>query len=122
MAIDREAGTVAFNILKRRKTSVVRQVPIPKDLIEDLTKAFKLREREQDPYFRGVRLWRWSRSSAWRWVKVVMKRAELFSSAAMPRGLRHTFGVVAFQAPSRHTSSSDGSVTPLYALREYMGM
>jgi integrase/recombinase XerD len=102
LAIDREAGTVAFLTLKRRKTSVVRQVPIPRDLIEELTKVFKLRDREQDAYLRGMRLWRWSRSSAWRWVKVVMKRAALSGSAAMPRGLRHTFGVAAFQAVPPH--------------------
>jgi integrase/recombinase XerD len=102
LSIDREAGTVAFVTLKRRKTSVVRQVPIPTALIDELTKVFNLRSREQDAHLRGVRLWHWSRSSAWRWVKVVMKRAELSGSAAMPRGLRHTFGVAAFQAVPPH--------------------
>jgi integrase/recombinase XerD len=102
LAIDREAGTVAFMTLKRRKTSIVRQVPIPAALIEELTKAFNLQDREQDVHLRGVRLWRWSRSSAWRWVKVVMKRAGLSGSAAVPRGLRHTFGVAAFQAVPPH--------------------
>jgi integrase/recombinase XerD len=102
LAIDREAGTVAFMTLKRRKTSIVRQVPIPAALIEELTKVFNLQNREQDVHLRGVRLWRWSRSSAWRWVKVVMKRAGLSGSAAMPRGLRHTFGVAAFQAVPPH--------------------
>jgi integrase/recombinase XerD len=102
LAIDREGGTVAFMTLKRRKTSVVRQVPIPAALIDELTKVFNLRGREQDVRLRGVRLWRWSRSSAWRWVKVVMKRAALSGSAAMPRGLRHTFGVAAFQAVPPH--------------------
>jgi integrase len=101
LSIDREAGTVAFMTLKRRKSSV-RQVPIPKELIDELTKVFNLREREQDTHLRGVRLWRWSRSSAWRWVKVVMRRAGLSGSAAMPRGLRHTFGVAAFQAVPPH--------------------
>jgi hypothetical protein len=101
-AIDLEAGTVAFVTLKRRKTSVVRQVPVPAALIEELTKVFNLRERERDADLCGVRLWRWSRSTAWRWVKVVMKRAALSGSAAMPRGLRHTFGVAAFQAVPPH--------------------
>jgi integrase len=102
LAIDREGGTVAFMTLKRRKTSIVRQVPIPAALIEELTNVFNLGERELDGRLRGVRLWRWSRSSAWRWVKVVMKRAALSGSAAMPRGLRHTFGVAAFQAVPPH--------------------
>jgi integrase/recombinase XerD len=102
LAIDREAGTVAFITLKRRKTSVVRQVPVPAALIEELTKVFNLQDREQDVHLRGARLWRWSRSSAWRWVKVVMKRAGLSGAAAMPRGLRHTLGVAAFQAVPPH--------------------
>jgi integrase len=87
LAIDREVGVIAFVTLKRRKTSIVRQVPIPAPLIEELTKVFNLREREQDANLRGVRLWRWSRSTAWRWVKVVMKRARLSGSAAMPKGV-----------------------------------
>jgi integrase/recombinase XerD len=102
LAIDREGGTVAFMTLKRRKTAVVRQVPVPADLIDELTEIFNLQERERDAHLRGVRLWRWSRSSAWRWVKVVMKRAGLSGAAAMPRGLRHTLGVAAFQAVPPH--------------------
>jgi integrase/recombinase XerD len=102
VAIDREAGTVAFITLKRRRTSVVRQVPIPAALINDLTNVFKLAQREQDGSLRTVRLWRWSRSTAWRYVKNVMKRAALSGSAAMPKGLRHTFGVAAFQAVPPH--------------------
>jgi integrase/recombinase XerD len=102
VAIDREAGTVAFITLKRRGTSVVRQVPIPAVLIDDLTNVFDLAQRERDISLRTVRLWRWSRSTAWRWVKNVMKRATLSGSAAMPKGLRHTFGVAAFQAVPPH--------------------
>jgi integrase/recombinase XerD len=102
LALDREAGTVAFITLKRRTASVVRQVPIPAALIEDLTKVFDLAKRERDAHLRAARLWRWSRSSAWRWVKEVMKRAAISGSAAMPKGLRHTFGVAAFQAVPPH--------------------
>jgi integrase len=102
VAIDRDAGTVAFITLKRRKASVVRQVPIPAALIEDLTKVFDLAKRERDTHLRAARLWRLSRSSAWRWVKEVMKRAAISGSAAMPKGLRHTFGVAAFQAVPPH--------------------
>jgi integrase/recombinase XerD len=101
-AIDREAGTIAFVTLKRRQAFVIRQVPIPAPLIADLTKVFGLAQRETDPHFCTFRLWRWSRSTAWRYVKEVMKRARLSGSAAMPKGLRHTFGVAAFQAVPPH--------------------
>ena len=101
-AIDRQAGTIAFITLKRRRTAVVRQVPVPASLIFDLTQVFDLAESERDPYRRSSRLWHWSRSTAWRYVKQVMKRAALSGSAAMPKGLRHTFGVAAFQAVPPH--------------------
>jgi integrase/recombinase XerD len=101
-AIDREEETVAFVTLKRRHASAVRQIPIPASLIADLTNIFDLAKRETDPHFRTFRLWRWSRSTAWRYVKEVMKRARLSGSAAMPKGLRHTFGVAAFQAVPPH--------------------
>jgi integrase/recombinase XerD len=101
-AIDRDTGTVAFVTLKRRQTSVVRQVPIPAPLIADLINVFDLAKRETDPHFRTFRLWRWSRSMAWRYVKEAMKRARISGSAAMPKGLRHTFGVAAFQAVPPH--------------------
>ena len=80
----------------------MRQVPVPTSLIYDLTQVFDLAERERDPYQRSSRLWCWSRSTAWRYVKQVMKRAALSGSAAMPKGLRHTFGVAAFQAVPPH--------------------
>jgi integrase len=102
VAIDREAGTVAFITLKRRGTSVVRQVPIPAMLIDELTDVFDLAQRERDISLRTVRLWHSSRTTAWRWVKNVMKRAALSGAAAMPKGLRHTFGVAAFQAVPPH--------------------
>jgi integrase/recombinase XerD len=102
LSIDRDGGTVAFVTLKRRRTAVVRQVPIPGYLVAELSRVFDLTRRENDAYFRNARLWRWSRSSAWRYVKVVMKRAGLSGSAAMPKGLRHTFGVAAFQAVPPH--------------------
>jgi integrase len=102
LAIDREAGTITFITLKRRNACVVRQVPIPAALINDLTTVFNLREREQDPQLCSVRLWRLSRSTAWRYVKEVMKRAAVSGAAAMPKGLRHTFGVAGFQAVPPH--------------------
>lgn len=102
LMIDREGGTVAFLTLKRRTETVVRQIPIPPSLMAELVQHFDLARRESDPYHRTARLWRWSRSTAWRYVKSAMKRAGLSGSAAMPKGLRHTFGVAAFQAVPPH--------------------
>jgi len=102
LAIDRESGTVALVTLKRRKASIVREVPIPASFILELATVFDLEKREKDAYQRSSRLWRWSRSTAWRWVKLAMKSASVSGAAATPKGLRHTFGVAAFQAIPPH--------------------
>ena len=43
-----------------------------------------------------------ARVTAWRYVKRAMKRAGISGGAAMPKGLRHAFGVVAFQVVPPH--------------------
>jgi integrase/recombinase XerD len=50
------------------------------------------------PDLAGDRLWTWSRTTAWRRVKEVMAGAGVTGTPAMPKGLRHGFGVNAFQA------------------------
>jgi site-specific recombinase XerD len=44
------------------------------------------------------RIWRFSRTTAWRRVKEVMQEAGIAGTPAMPKGLRHGFGVNAFQS------------------------
>jgi integrase len=97
-AIDIESGTASFETLKRRKRGLVRQVPLPRDLLSQLNRLFRLRFRQRDPELAGARLWTWSRTTAWRRVKEVMAVAGVTGTAAMPKGLRHGFGVNAFQA------------------------
>lgn len=97
-AIDIESGVVCIVTLKRRKRGIVRQVPLPPDLLGDLDKTFELRAAQQDPSLAALRLWRWSRTTAWRYVKYVMSRADIVGLQAMPKGLRHGFGVNATQA------------------------
>lgn len=102
LSIDRENGTVALLTLKRRKDRVVRQVPLPPYFIEDLDRMFDLSTRERDIRLSAQRLWTWNRSTGWRHVKAVMKRANIGGAAAMPKGLRHAFGVTAFQLVPPH--------------------
>jgi len=42
-AIDIESGVASIRTLKRRKQGVIRQVPLPGDLIRDLSGFFELR-------------------------------------------------------------------------------
>ncbi len=97
-AIDIEGGAVAICTLKRRKKGVVRQVPMPPGLLDELDNVFELRAAQCDSERANDRLWRFSRTSAWRYVKAVMASAGITGTPAMPKGLRHGFGVNAFQA------------------------
>ncbi len=97
-AFDLDDCIVAFETLKRRRRGIIRQVPLPAELICQLDVAFELRARQRDPRCAAVRLWPWSRTTAWRHVKRQMAAAAVSQPAAMPKGLRHAFGVAAFQS------------------------
>jgi integrase len=68
-AIDLETGVANINTLKRRKRGVVRQVPLPNEVLKELDLVFQLRRRQQDRELALDRLWHWSRTTAWRCVK-----------------------------------------------------
>ncbi len=97
-AIDLEGGVVIFRTLKRRQHCAVRQVPLQGTLLRDLDREFGIRARQRDHALARMPLWRWDRTTVWRHVKAVMSSADIYGTAAMPKGLRHTFGVAAFQA------------------------
>ena len=62
-AIDIESGVVSIDTLKRRKRGIVRQVPI---VLRELDRVFEVRIAQRDPQLATLRLWRWSRTTAWR--------------------------------------------------------
>jgi len=97
-AIDLDSGVANIETLKRRKRGVVRQVPLPRDTVRELDRFFKLRIMQRNPELAIARLWSWSRTTAWRRVKEVMAAAGISGMPSMPRGLRHSFGVNAFQS------------------------
>ena len=90
-------GIVAIRTLKRRR-HVVREVPIPPELMTALDQHFHLGEAQRDPARAHVRLWPWRRETAWRIIKNVMLASGVWGSPACPRGLRHAFAVGALQA------------------------
>jgi integrase len=97
-SIDIDSGVASIETLKRRKRGIVRQVPLPTDLLEDLDCVFKLRDAQRDPELVNGRIWRFSRTTAWRYVKAVMASAGITGTPAMPKGLRHGFCVKAIQS------------------------
>lgn len=98
VAIDVESGVIAIETLKRRRRGIVRQVPLPQSLLANLDRLFGLSAARRDPELANERIWRFSRTTAWRYVKQVMATAGITGTPAMPKGLRHGFGVRAFQS------------------------
>ncbi len=87
--VDLAAGVIVFESLKKRRKGIYRQVPVPKELLARLDATFDL--QAIDP---ALQLWPWSRTTAWKHVKAVMQDAAIPSFCAMPKALRHSFGVV----------------------------
>jgi integrase/recombinase XerD len=96
-AIDIDTGVICIRTLKRRARVVVRQVPLPPGLLNELDRTFELRWAQRDLTRANRPIFRFSRTTAWRYVKGVMATAGVTGMAAMPKGLRHAFGVNAFQ-------------------------
>ncbi len=101
-SIDLESGVVSFETLKRRIRGVVRQVPLPPWALNELDAIFDVRARQRDAKLADQKLWSWSRTTAWRHVKRAMKAANISGPPASPKGLRHAFGVAAFQVVPPH--------------------
>jgi integrase/recombinase XerD len=97
-AFDIDSGVANIITLKRRKRGLVRQVPLPRKFLGELNQAFHLRREQRHPDSAYRRIWRWSRTTAWRRVKEVMAEANITGSSAMPKSLRHSFGVHAYQS------------------------
>jgi integrase/recombinase XerD len=97
-AIDIDSGVANIVTLKRRKRGIVRQVPLPRSLLTRLNQVFRLRRTQRDPDSACRRIWSWSRTTAWRRVKEVMATAGIVGPQSMPKGLRHGYGVHAFQS------------------------
>jgi integrase/recombinase XerD len=109
-AIDIESGVACIPTIKRRKRGIIRQVPLPPNVLQELNRVFKLWIAQRDPQLLTLRLWRWSRTTAWRYVKAVMAAAGIAGAAAVPKDLRHGFGLHAVQ-----------SKVPLHLVQRWLG-
>lgn len=87
--IDLSAGVIVIESLKKRRKGVYRPVPVPMELLHRLDTEHGLGGADTE-----VRLWPWGRTTAWKYVKNVMREADVLSSCATPKALRHAFGVV----------------------------
>jgi len=93
--IDEANCSINFGTLKQRSSHPTRTVPVPRSLILFLDGVHRFREAQDDPMKMNKRLWSWSRTTGWRRVKTVMRMASAPHFVAMPKALRHAFGVEA---------------------------
>jgi integrase len=98
--VDDERLTLTFRTLKRRRP-VFRVVPVPETVIAMLRLL---------PSDAKGRFWPLHRASAWRAVKAVMRRAGINGPMAMPKGIRHSFGI-----------SAAGHSVPTNLIQRWMG-
>lgn len=94
--VDVKEGVLVFESLKKRRKGVYRAVPVPPQFLETIDFVHDLAALHRRPdRGRGIRLWGWSRATAWRRVTEVMEAADIAGLHATPKGLRHGFGIKA---------------------------
>lgn len=101
--IDFADKAVVFETLKRRRPGHFRSVPLPDPLLDLLYKVLP----KGKP---SARVWRFSRPTAYRLIKFCMARAKIIGGMALPKGLRHGFGVACV-----------GQKVPLPTLKKWLG-
>lgn len=84
--VDLASKAIVFETLKRRKPGYYRAVPIPDSLVELLLRVLPKADAT-------LRVWSFSRPTAYRLVKKYMGQASVTGSGASPKGLRHGFAV-----------------------------
>lgn len=109
--IDFVAEAIIIECLKKRKRGVYRAIPVPQLLLARLEAVQAVPTRQNNSEQRHKRLWTWGRTTAWERVKDVMQAADIQASWAMPKALRHAFGV---------TGIADAGV-PLNMMKKWLG-
>lgn len=119
-SIDRTERMITIESLKKRRRGVYRSVPVPAELIDLLVEVHHLNRPIRQSEAAAL-LWPISRMTAYRRVRRVMDRAGLSGLHAMPKGLRHGFGVAAIQTQvplnlvQRWLGHADMRTTAIYA-------
>ena len=93
-AIQPEARVIAVRCLKKRRGEIViREIPVPADLIREMEQVHAISRRRDA----AERLWSLSRTSGWALIKEMMAAAGIHGKQACPKGLRHAYGVHAIR-------------------------
>lgn len=89
-SIDFSNKTVVIETLKKRKSGIYREIPLPDSLLESLKSYVDNMENSE-----GIQtyLWDFSLRSASRYIKSIMLEANIIGVRSCARGLRHGFAV-----------------------------
>lgn len=101
--IDFEQNIVIFESLKKRRRGIFRAVPLPQDFCDQL-RHYLIESNIEN------RIWRFTRRTASRYVRVAMVEANIKGEQASAKGLRHSFAVSAIEKD-----------IPLNLIRNWMG-
>ncbi len=91
--IDFANGSVILRSLKKRGKVHYRHIPLPDDYLKGLAAAYNLRKVKRNKDNKSKRIWGFTDRTARRYVKAIMKEAELSGKKACAKGLRHAFGI-----------------------------
>lgn len=108
--IDKPAGVIIVESLKKRRRGIFRALPVPAGLLDELEEVHEIRKRQAHPQLGSEPLWKWCRTTGWHHVKSCMVDAGISGRQAMPKGLRHGFGVGVLQ-----------SGVPINLLKKWLG-
>lgn len=118
--IELNNNQIILRSLKKRKDDVYRSVPVPEELIDNLTIAFDLRKNLKAN--KDKRLWKWTRQHAYEIIKKLMIDSGIGEGKhRMPKGLRHSYGVnavvsgVTLNMLQKWMGHSDIKTTSIYA-------
>jgi integrase/recombinase XerD len=94
--LDISDSAIVLETLKRRRKGLFRAVPVPEELIAHLVTVHGLSAALGSGAAKP-RLWKFSRTTAWKRVRQVMHEAGIGLALAKPKALRHAFAVEAVQ-------------------------
>ena len=103
-SIDPQSRLISFRTLKKRDQHHVREVPIPPSLAHTLTELRCSRiDESASTGCEPLPLWihkgqPLNRLVGYRWIKLVMAKADIYGAQASPKGLRHGYGVHAIRS------------------------
>jgi site-specific recombinase XerD len=95
--IDFENKSVVIRSLKKKGKVHYRHIPLPEGFINELAGAYNLRTRRKNQKNYKDQIWKFTDRTARRYVKEIMKKADVTGKKSCPKGLRHSFGVSAVE-------------------------